>query len=902
LTDKRSLGRFFAFTSRTWSYTYYSTGELKNQTDAKGQVIAFQYDKLGRMTNRTDTCGAGSAADGCSSGTVKSNVTWIYDTAANGVGQLDNVQDSVTGYAKLVAYDSLGRTAQTVVSPSVGEAYYQRVNYDAYGRVARQYDASGPLNGITNVYNANGYLSQIVDAASNQPYYTVNAMDAMGHVTQETNGAVTTTRTYDPAMGRLSTINSTVVGLNTLQNLEYRYDAIGNMLKRIDHLNGDQTETFTYDELNRLNTDVAGGNASATTTYDSFGNIVSKNGVTYTYGGGSSGCSGAGSGAGVHAALSMGANTYTYDCNGNNRAGDGRTIQYSVFDKPTSISKGSFTSTFNYDPDRAYYKRTDNNNGQLTSITTIGNVEKVTLPDGSYELRRYVAGALVSTKYSTGLVQTNSTNQYLLKDHLGSTDAIIDQHGNAVGATGNTVKQKQSFDPWGLRRDTSTWAPMTTSLLAQFDHSTTNKGFTGHEMLDELGIIHMQGRIYDPRMGRFLQADPTVQFAMFTQSYNRYSYTVNNPLIYTDPTGYDFWSSAADPFGLGDKAARWAGDNVDVIFNVAMDIAIVVGCGGQPACFVPAITAATTAEARANGVPFNQALQQGAIAGASAFAFDYIGGQFADMSSGESSEAWIDAGAHGGKEIFLTPGQFAGKVMTEAAVGGVMSVLQGGKFGSGFIGAGVSSAFAGELNSLGNSDHSFSIKQLAAATILGGTASALTGGKFANGAITAAFENAFNQQSGRPRQSISNAGLQSIADTEGFSETVYQDQAGNDTIGFGHKLAVDEAGSYSDGITRDQGLQLLRQDISGAERAVNRLVTASLSQSQFDALVSFTYNVGSGNLASSTLLRQLNGGNYAGAADQFSRWNRVTINGQSTVSDGLTNRRANERCTFLGGC
>jgi RHS repeat-associated protein len=68
----------------------------------------------------------------------------------------------------------------------------------------------------------------------------------------------------------------------------------------------------------------------------------------------------------------------------------------------------------------------------------------------------------------------------------------------------------------------------------------TNRGFTGHEHIDEMDFIHMNGRVYDPSIGRFLSADPNIQALYNTQSYNRYSYVLNNPLKYSDPSG--FWS------------------------------------------------------------------------------------------------------------------------------------------------------------------------------------------------------------------------------------------------------------------------------------------------------------------------------------------------------------------------
>ncbi|MBI3901772.1 MAG: glycoside hydrolase family protein [Nitrosomonadales bacterium] len=150
--------------------------------------------------------------------------------------------------------------------------------------------------------------------------------------------------------------------------------------------------------------------------------------------------------------------------------------------------------------------------------------------------------------------------------------------------------------------------------------------------------------------------------------------------------------------------------------------------------------------------------------------------------------------------------------------------------------------------------------------------------------------------------SISADGLQSIAQLEAFSATTYLDQAGYPTIGYGHKLRSGELQTYQQGVTEPQALTLLQQDVSVAEQSVNNLVTIPLQQNQFDSLVSFTYNVGSGNFSNSTLLKKLNEGDVTGAADQFNRWNKVTVNGEHVISPGLSSRRNTERCMFIGGC
>jgi lysozyme len=120
---------------------------------------------------------------------------------------------------------------------------------------------------------------------------------------------------------------------------------------------------------------------------------------------------------------------------------------------------------------------------------------------------------------------------------------------------------------------------------------------------------------------------------------------------------------------------------------------------------------------------------------------------------------------------------------------------------------------------------------------------------------------------------LSAAGLQLLKKSEGFRDRTYLDVAGLPTIGFGHRLVHPE--SYPGGITEAQAEVILLWDVHEAEQAVERLVTVPLSQGRFDALVDFTFNLGSGRLAGSTLLRNLNAGEYDEAAVQLLRWDHA---------------------------
>jgi len=118
------------------------------------------------------------------------------------------------------------------------------------------------------------------------------------------------------------------------------------------------------------------------------------------------------------------------------------------------------------------------------------------------------------------------------------------------------------------------------------------------------------------------------------------------------------------------------------------------------------------------------------------------------------------------------------------------------------------------------------------------------------------------------------------------------------TIGYGHTGPASHKGNV---ISEDQAEDLLREDMSESEYFVGRYIEVELNQDQFDALVSFTFNVGGGALAKSTLRRKLNDGDYDGAANEFIRWNKGTVNGKKVVLPGLTRRRRSEQFLFKTG-
>ena len=124
----------------------------------------------------------------------------------------------------------------------------------------------------------------------------------------------------------------------------------------------------------------------------------------------------------------------------------------------------------------------------------------------------------------------------------------------ASRASSGALLTKNSYQPFGARRSGDGLSGTPTAAEWLQIQSTTARGYTDHEHLDNLGIIHMNGRVYDPALGRFLSPDPVVQAPYDTQGQNRYAYVRNNPLRYTDPSGY---SCVGHPRAISLRSSAW---------------------------------------------------------------------------------------------------------------------------------------------------------------------------------------------------------------------------------------------------------------------------------------------------------------------------------------------------------
>lgn len=618
-------------------------------------------------------------------------------------------------------------------------------------------------------YNSLGYLSSVSESAikngQRTVYETIKEMDAWGNITEvaygdELSPALTTTWEYDDHAGwmlEIDTINSD--GLE-IQDMSMRYDTLGNLVQKSDGTVIDVTfemdpdismyeqfgytfdlmEQYDYDSQNRLtgvvsitkdniNNFMISENRSSY-AYDEAGRIEIKkannspNPATYIY-------DVAGHihavGKKISASESL---QLTYDANGNiensydSNSSVSKNFFYTPFNKLSSVIRDNSQTNFYYDANRSRYKRRDSYQEKTVYADGVEITYNNSYPGLSKTYKRYVTGSIVVPMNDALEEDVNGGMKHLHRDHIGSIHAITNASGSFKPTLSNRINEEafMLFDAHGSRSDFNgggtggedyggslSYVPTVKSIYQALNYippdDFSDEGFTGHEHVDSAGIIHMGGRIYDPSLGRMLQADPFIQDPLNTQNYDRYTYVLNNPLIYTDPTGYMSWNRFRD---------TW----------VRPIVAIAV------AYYMPQYVGKELMGSILTGFT-SGAVASGNIKGAAQ------GGFKAALTYGIGS-AFDTHGLENLDEI--TPEQYFGHVLAHGIVSGAFRDMNGGKFGHGFASAATTAIASGALSDIDNDSAQFAL-----ATISGGTVERLTGGKFANGAISSAFVWAFNQ-------------------------------------------------------------------------------------------------------------------------------------------------------------
>ncbi len=493
------------------------------------------------LANRTD-----GAVDGYGIGQRWDFVTQalvgplLYDEyrevlGQNGLGQRTGMLDGSGGTAW--SYDSRGRLVREVKTVTGGGLFKTEWNYNSADMLNwMKYPADNLANvgeQVTYGYNGQGMLSSLY--SSNNSYYYVpqTIYDAAGRVDQRWLGAanlgsqpvVVSDYDYHPWSvqgGALRYLKAgSYANRTSLQSFEYNYDAMGNLSWIKDYkAGGIQTQSFTYDNLNRLLS--AGASGGTWGTYaESYsysatsGNLASKGSSSYSYGAQSGSCPD-GALSKAHAVVTAGSNSYCYDLNGNmvkrTVSGQSYTLAYNAENQMSGVS-GAASAAFVYDGSGVRVKGTA---GGVTTVY-IGNYFEWT-GSTSTLVKYYYAGAVrVAMRSGSSTGQTIGLN-FLLGDHLGSTNRMVDPNGVA--------QAELRYKGWGETR--YAYGTMATTFQ-----------YTGQRNQAEIGLYYYGARWYDSYLNRWAQPDSIIPLAsQGVQAWDRYGYANNNPIRWNDPSGH----------------------------------------------------------------------------------------------------------------------------------------------------------------------------------------------------------------------------------------------------------------------------------------------------------------------------------------------------------------------------
>lgn len=486
----------------TMKYYYNGFGDLTAQINASDDSTAMTYDNLGRLTQKTEIDGDGSNPN--------KTITITYDTI-NGKGLVNRITVS-DEISEKYNYDDLSRVSSRSVT-IYGEAspFTEVYNYDEYSRLETLTYPSGFK--VVHDYNSYGYLNKITRNDNSEVIWEAKDYNELG-LPEEIWLNNSSEKTYyeynnDYLLSEIRTSRSW-----NIQYLKYTWNGSRHLLASREDERIDKTETFTYDGLNRLRKWAISGETPDSIVYttDYSGGINSKTGIgTYNY----------------NSSYAPPHTLYELTNIGSLVDTACHEIEYTAFLKTKTLihTHNQDSIVFSYgDGNQRYKKRIYDGSLISTTIYSHDNYEVITAGSTTRKLHYINTPSGLSAIYVDNSTTANDTMYFIHKDHIGSFDLITNDQ--------DTSKSYLSFDPWGKRRHPSNW---------DYDDVPTNyifeRGFTGHEHIDHFGLINMNGRMYDPALGMMLGPDNFVSQPFNTQNYDRYSYALNNPLIYTDPTG-----------------------------------------------------------------------------------------------------------------------------------------------------------------------------------------------------------------------------------------------------------------------------------------------------------------------------------------------------------------------------
>lgn len=474
----------------TYTFSSNSFGEVEQVVTSTGRVIAQRFDVMGRRIARSD--------DGW-----QTTQQWTYgsDAAAHNVHQLALVAGA-DGYAESYQYDVAGRLAAQELTID-GQAFRTDRQYNAAGALARlrfPETSSGQRVDIAYQYEQGKLVG--IATADGQPLWRAIAENEHRSVVAEHALGVTVTTTRQPWNNLPTSLRAEVANGTAVLDVRTAWDATGLLRARQDLLAG-EVEAFDYDNQHRLVSVTRGGVPVVALSYAANGNILSRSDVgAYLYE----------DPLHPHAVTQAGAGSFAYDAAGNMRVRNGVEQRWSSTNMPLLVANQATWSTFAYAPSDARIKQ-------------VASDGSVTYYAGAMEKHIDAAGAISWTH----TIKTPGQAQLIARvtaaaPTLVAWDAVVTDHlgsGLLRAAADGSIHQ-QRYGAFGEPRVSA--------------DSSNRLGFTGQESLAALGVVHLNGRVYDPSLGRFLSADPVLGGT--PQSQNAYSYVNNQPLSATDPTGF----------------------------------------------------------------------------------------------------------------------------------------------------------------------------------------------------------------------------------------------------------------------------------------------------------------------------------------------------------------------------
>ncbi|MCV2486489.1 hypothetical protein OD917_16265 [Flavobacterium sp. SH_e] len=505
----------------TYTYAYNELGESTKENTPNG-TTTYKLNDWGKLETKTI---AGANTNSTTQYTYAPDSRLLSKTVYTDGG--DAGKAIITDYT----YDSKKRLETVTETTGYGAVFTKKIEYDAWGRIEKE-TKTASLNGKTSSYSTqneykNGFAYKVYELKGGQKTKTLweaTEVNAQGQVTKALLGnGIAISRDFD-SYGYITNAKHTL-GTSLIMELGTSFDTQrGNLKWRKNSLFGNVTENFGYDSQDRLIQYPNAQGVQEDQAYEDDGRIKSNGLGTYNYG----------SSDKKHQNTSI---TLTAQASTDYQNRPLQTVSYNTFKSPVEIVEdGRDKISFVYNADnsrsvmfygglglketRTYLKHySADGTMEIKENTQTGEIEFVTYADGD----GYSALVVYKKTYSSaGAVQEQTL--YLHRDYLGSILAITNEAG--------AVLEKRQFDAWGAIVKVQDGSGNALNGLTILD-----RGYTGHEHLQSVGLIHMNGRLYDPKLHRFLQPDNYVQDPENTQNYNRYGYVLNNPLKYTDPSG-----------------------------------------------------------------------------------------------------------------------------------------------------------------------------------------------------------------------------------------------------------------------------------------------------------------------------------------------------------------------------